>query len=101
VTGSPILSGVLAFLDARIVAEYPGGDHTIILGQVEALGQGGKAQHFNADGTGAEWKNGRLGQAHQPELSIQTPLLYYQGQYRSPAWKSELANLAASSAQAC
>src|SRR5262249_28914791 len=42
VTGSPVLSGVLAFLDARIVAEYPGGDHVIILGQVKALGQGTK-----------------------------------------------------------
>ena len=65
VTGSPVLSGVLAFLDARIVAEYPGGDHVIILGQVEALGQGSKAQHFNADETvhetGSEWRTGRLG----------------------------------------
>jgi len=43
VTGSPILEGCLAFLDCRIVASYPGGDHTIFLGQVEDLGilQGG------------------------------------------------------------
>jgi flavin reductase (DIM6/NTAB) family NADH-FMN oxidoreductase RutF len=37
------LEGCLAFLDCRIVASYPGGDHTIFLGQVEDLGilQGG------------------------------------------------------------
>ncbi len=103
VTGSPVLSGVLAFLDAQIVAEYPGGDHTIILGQIKALGQGGKAQHFNADGTahgtGTEWKEGRPGQTHQSELSTQKPLLYYQGQYRYLAWNSELTSLAGSCAQ--
>jgi flavin reductase (DIM6/NTAB) family NADH-FMN oxidoreductase RutF len=101
VTGSPVLSGGLAFLDARIVAEYPGGDHTIILGQVEAMGTGGKAHHFNADGTEhgtvVEWKNGKVDQAHQPAPSIQTPLLYYQGQYRHLAWNGELTSLAASS----
>src|SRR5690348_15338951 len=84
VTGSPVLSGVLAFLDARIVAEYPGGDHVILLGQVEALGREGKAQHFTADGpahgTGVEWRDGKVGQVHQPELAPQTPLLFYQGQ---------------------
>ncbi|HZR43397.1 MAG TPA: flavin reductase family protein, partial [Ktedonobacteraceae bacterium] len=37
-TGAPIIDDVLAFIDARIVAEYPGGDHVIFLGQVEALG---------------------------------------------------------------
>ncbi|MBE3561426.1 MAG: flavin reductase family protein [Ktedonobacteraceae bacterium] len=42
-TGAPIIDDALAFIDARIVAEYPGGDHAIFLGQVEALGAGGKA----------------------------------------------------------
>src|SRR5258708_1053110 len=37
-TGAPIIDGALAFIDARIVAEYPGGDHVIFLGQVEAIG---------------------------------------------------------------
>src|SRR6185312_14232854 len=37
-TGAPIIDGVLAFVDARIIAEYPGGDHAIFLGQVEAMG---------------------------------------------------------------
>lgn len=103
VTGSPVLSGVLAFLDARIVAEYPGGDHLIILGQIEALGQGGKAQHFNTDGTAhgtaATWREGKPGQAHQPELSTQPPLLYYQGQYRHLAKDGELTSLTASPAR--
>src|SRR6266699_3868583 len=36
-TGSPILDGALAFIDTRVVAEYPGGDHVIFLGQVEAM----------------------------------------------------------------
>jgi 3-hydroxy-9,10-secoandrosta-1,3,5(10)-triene-9,17-dione monooxygenase reductase component len=32
-TGSPILNGVLAWIDCRIVAEHEGGDHTIAIGQ--------------------------------------------------------------------
>jgi flavin reductase (DIM6/NTAB) family NADH-FMN oxidoreductase RutF len=40
VTGAPILEGTLAFVDCRVVAVYPGGDHSIFLGQVEALGSG-------------------------------------------------------------
>lgn len=32
-TGSPILSGVLAYLDCRIVECLPGGDHAIVLGR--------------------------------------------------------------------
>lgn len=35
VTGAPIVEGCLAHLDCRVVAAYPGGDHTIIVGQVE------------------------------------------------------------------
>src|SRR6266849_1625119 len=37
-TGSPIIDGSLAFLDIRVVAEYPGGDHVIFLGEVVAMG---------------------------------------------------------------
>ncbi len=36
VTGAPVFDDSLGFVDCRIVATYPGGDHTIILGQVEA-----------------------------------------------------------------
>ncbi len=54
-TGSPILDGALAFIDTRVVAEYPGGDHVIFLGQVEAMGIGGQVAF--ADETGAERSN--------------------------------------------
>src|SRR6266404_10007171 len=54
-TGSPILDGALAFIDARVVAEYPGGDHVIFLGQVVAMGIGGQVAF--ADETGAERSN--------------------------------------------
>jgi len=35
VTGAPIIAGCLAYLDCRVVAAYPGGDHTIFVGRVE------------------------------------------------------------------
>jgi flavin reductase (DIM6/NTAB) family NADH-FMN oxidoreductase RutF len=35
VTGAPIIDGCLAYLDCRVVAAYPGGDHTIFVGEVE------------------------------------------------------------------
>jgi flavin reductase (DIM6/NTAB) family NADH-FMN oxidoreductase RutF len=35
VTGAPIIEGCLAYLDCRIVAAHPAGDHTIFVGQVE------------------------------------------------------------------
>lgn len=37
-TGSPVLSGSLAFLDCRIHAEHDAGDHVIVVGQVVELG---------------------------------------------------------------
>jgi flavin reductase (DIM6/NTAB) family NADH-FMN oxidoreductase RutF len=37
-TGAPVLRDCLAWLDCRIVAEHPGGDHTIFIGRVEAAG---------------------------------------------------------------
>lgn len=52
-TGAPILDGAHAFVDCRTIAVYPGGDHSIFVGQVEALGSGGDM-----------------------------PLLYYRGTYR-------------------
>jgi flavin reductase (DIM6/NTAB) family NADH-FMN oxidoreductase RutF len=52
VTGAPVLEKALAWVDCRVVAEYPGGDHTIFLGQVVA----------------ADAREG-------------TPLLYYRGGY--------------------
>ena len=38
VTGAPVLDHALAWLDCRIVDVFPGGDHSIIVGHVEALG---------------------------------------------------------------
>jgi 3-hydroxy-9,10-secoandrosta-1,3,5(10)-triene-9,17-dione monooxygenase reductase component len=35
--GPPRLAGALAHVDCRIEAEYPGGDHTIVVGEVLAL----------------------------------------------------------------
>ncbi len=53
--GDPLLSHALATLECEIVAEYPAGDHWIIVGQVEKL-------HTHATGD---------------------PLLFYAGQFRS------------------
>ncbi|MFF8280738.1 flavin reductase family protein [Streptomyces lateritius] len=36
--GLPVLSEALAFLDCRLIAEYDGGDHAILLGEVAELG---------------------------------------------------------------
>lgn len=40
VTGAPILEGALAWLDCRLEARHPGGDHTIFVGRVVAAGAG-------------------------------------------------------------
>lgn len=37
-TGSPILPEVLAHVECRVQARYPGGDHTIFLGEVVGAG---------------------------------------------------------------
>ncbi len=52
ITGAALLDGILAYLECDIVARYPGGDHTIIVGEVIA------------------------GAAHS-----ERPLLYYRGGY--------------------
>ncbi len=33
--GCPLIDGSLAYLDCRVYAAYPGGDHTIFLGEVQ------------------------------------------------------------------
>ena len=38
-TGAPIIDGSLAYLDCRIVGRYPGGDHTIFVGEVVDAGR--------------------------------------------------------------
>jgi flavin reductase (DIM6/NTAB) family NADH-FMN oxidoreductase RutF len=42
VTGAPVLAGGLAWLDCRLHASYPGGDHTIVVGRVVAAGVAGE-----------------------------------------------------------
>lgn len=37
-SGAPILAGVLAWIDCELWREYDGGDHTIAVGRVTALG---------------------------------------------------------------
>ncbi|HLX59269.1 MAG TPA: flavin reductase family protein [Ktedonobacteraceae bacterium] len=85
-TGSPILDGVLAFVDAHIVAEYPGGDHAIFLGEVEAMGTDGKAQFLHAAGqarsTLTEWSAGESDDTRELQQHTNVPLAYYRGQYR-------------------
>jgi len=52
--GAPILGGVLAHLECRVVSAYDGGDHTIYLGEIQ-----------------------------EAEASEGKPLLFYRGGYRS------------------
>src|SRR5258708_39765244 len=55
-TGAPIIDDTLAFIDTRVVAEYPGGDHVIFLGQAVAMGAPGRAVFAS----GAQRKNTSL-----------------------------------------
>lgn len=84
-TGSPILDGVLAFIDARIVAEYPGGDHAILLGQVQAMGIDGNVHFLDPDGTTHDtfraWSSGGSNHAREAGKPAKAPLAYYGGQY--------------------
>ena len=58
VTGAPIIDGCLAYLDCRVATTYPGGDHTIYVGEVAAAGL---------------------------DRSEARPLLFYRGGYRGIA----------------
>ena len=51
-TGSPVLDGVLAWIDCETEAEYDGGDHVIVVGRVVGL-----------------------------DAAVEQPLLYYRGGY--------------------
>lgn len=99
-TGSPILDGALAFIDSRIVAEYPGGDHVIILGQVVAMGTGSRAAFASDDDQEqsnlTELKIDEEGEAYLRHLKDQiTPLVYYRSQYRHLARDYQRPSLAA------
>jgi flavin reductase (DIM6/NTAB) family NADH-FMN oxidoreductase RutF len=78
-TGSPILDGALAFIDTRIVAEYPAGDHVIFLGQVVAMGTDGRAVFAEEELTA----NTDLIEYEDRTTDADTmPLTYYRGHYR-------------------
>src|SRR5947209_7858329 len=90
-TGAPVLDGVLAFIDARVVAEYPAGDHVIFLGQVVAIGTEGQVAFADEED-----------KQHATILEDESitsednkiPLAYYRGKYRHLAqdyFKSSLA----------
>jgi len=57
--GSPILEGVSAWVECTLWREYDGGDHTVAVAEVTALG-------------------------HDPERD---PLLYYRGGYPTAHWR--------------
>lgn len=94
VTGAPILDGGLAFIDARVVAEYPGGDHAIFLGEVMALGTPEHAvfsrEEDRALSTLTEYSRNGTGKP------TTLPLVYFQAQYRHLADKYREPSLSAS-----
>lgn len=77
-TGAPVIDGVLAFIDARVVTEYPGGDHVIMLGEVQALGMSDDLLPVN----GTEERPDRIHLDGVTRLSTSpAPLIYYRGRY--------------------
>jgi flavin reductase (DIM6/NTAB) family NADH-FMN oxidoreductase RutF len=79
-TGSPIIDDALAFLDTRVIAEYPGGDHVIFLGEVVAMGTDGHTAFATEDdkryASILEFEDGN----NTGDYKI--PLAYYLGKYR-------------------
>ena len=103
-TGSPILDETLAFIDSRIVAEYPGGDHVIFLGLVEAMGTNGHAAYADEEHQGQSAFLGlKIEEAsrssHLNHNEQKAPLVYYQGKYRHLAQDYQRPSLAASYAE--
>ncbi|HVB20726.1 MAG TPA: flavin reductase family protein [Ktedonobacteraceae bacterium] len=90
-TGSPILDGVLAFIDTRVVAEYPAGDHVIFLGQVVAMGTDGRAVFADEEVTA----NTNLTEYADKTTDTDTlPLTYYRGHYRHLTYEYSKPSLA-------
>jgi flavin reductase (DIM6/NTAB) family NADH-FMN oxidoreductase RutF len=85
-TGSPIIDGALAFIDSRIIAEYPGGDHLIFLGLVVAMGTNGYAAFASEEGQGSNLIELNINEGnHTNNLNhsdSKAPLVYYRGKYR-------------------
>lgn len=77
-TGAPIFDSTLAFIDTRVVAEYPAGDHVIFLGRVVAMGTDGRAvfaEEVTANTDLTEYQD-------KTTESDALPLTYYRGHYR-------------------
>lgn len=55
-SGQPVIDGAIAWLDCRVLREHDGGDHTLVVGQVNSLDRGPST----------------------------LPLLYHRGQYVRP-----------------
>ncbi len=97
-TGAPILDHILAFVDTRIVAEYPGGDHVIFVGQVEAMGTAGKVFFAREEGkvrstlTDYYEYTATSSNGSRP-IDDTAPLAYYRGQYHHLANYSIKSNL--------
>jgi flavin reductase (DIM6/NTAB) family NADH-FMN oxidoreductase RutF len=92
-TGAPIIDDTLAFIDARVVAEYPGGDHVIFLGQVAAIGVAGLVVFARE----AEREHSTVVE-HGSNGAEKTPLAYYLGQYRHLSRSYQKPSLAAPAA---
>src|SRR6266478_373146 len=92
-TGSRVIDGALAFIDTRVVAEYPGGDHVIFIGQVEALGFA--EQVIFADETREQYSTSAGYNGNAPLEDKAAPLAYYRGQYRHIASDYQKPSLAA------
>jgi flavin reductase len=51
-TGSPILDGAIAYFDCRLVAQHPGGDHSLFVGEIVAAGFDERAEPLIWYGSG-------------------------------------------------
>jgi flavin reductase (DIM6/NTAB) family NADH-FMN oxidoreductase RutF len=103
-TGSPILDEALAFIDSHIVAEYPGGDHVIFVGLVEAMGTNGHAAYADEEHQGQmdllDLEIGEVSHSnHLNHNEQKDPLVYYLGKYRHLAQDYQRPSLAASYAE--
>lgn len=86
VTGSPVIDECLAFVDTRLEAEYPGGDHVIFIGRIEAMGTADQVVFADDDGRARstlthyhDYEPGKNGNSLPVEP---LPLAYYRGRYR-------------------
>ncbi len=61
-TGAPVFDECVAFVDCRVDAVYPGGDHSIIVGRVEAAG--------SADAAPLLYYRARYGRLQEEELRL-------------------------------